>query len=92
MGLVSACRLRKSHYADYMTLPDSQTFSHRNFLRKTFTQSSFHIKEKLRPCVITSLCFSGIPKINACRGSVEITGEPIGRVRYNVDEFSVKTC
>ena len=39
---------------------------------------------------MSSLCFSGIPKINACGGSVEITGEPIGRVRYNVDEFSVQ--
>ena len=41
---------------------------------------------------MTSLSFSGIPKINASGGSVEITGEPIGRVRNNVDEFSVTTC
>ena len=41
--------------------------------------------------MITYLFVSVIPKINAYARSVEITGEPIVRVRYNLDEFSLIT-
>ena len=84
MGLVSACRL---------TLTDWQTFSSSQFpAENAWTDQVFHIYENLRPCVTTSPRFSRIRNINACGGSVEITGKPVGRVRYNVDKFSVTTC